>query len=170
MTVPQIWTMPWLKSRTIEWMDRWNLHTNGIPDQLTIHGGCPVLVGSKWITNKWVESIWSRWQQQHQTTTKHQQHRWVRWHAQSLKLPCRRNILPWSGGRPGFERQPVKKWRKSKFSKKAWFFSFYLFSTSPYSKHTIRHCPALMSLAVVEEQLVQVSRLLSKERQKTYID
>ena len=49
--------------------------------------------------------------------------------------------------------------------KKAWFFSFYLFSTSPYSKHTIYHCPALMSLAVVEEQLVQVSRLLSKERQ-----
>ena len=32
----------------------WNLHTNGWPDQLTIHGGCPVLVGSKWITNKWV--------------------------------------------------------------------------------------------------------------------
>ena len=54
--------------------------------------------------------------------------------------------------------------------KKLDFFSFYLFSTSPYSKHTIRHCPALMSLAVVEEQLVQVSRLLSKERQKTYID
>ena len=37
-------------------MARWNLHTNGISDQLTIHGGCPVLVGSKWITNKWVES------------------------------------------------------------------------------------------------------------------
>ena len=62
----------------------WNLHTNGWPDQLTIHGGCPVLVGSKWITNKW-----------------------VRWHAQAFKLPCRRTILSGSSGHPGFERQPV---------------------------------------------------------------
>ena len=30
----------------------WNLHSNGLTDQLTLHGGCPVLIGSKWITNK----------------------------------------------------------------------------------------------------------------------
>ena len=53
----------------------WNLYSNGITDSLTVHGGCPVLVGSKWITNKW-----------------------IRWHDQSLKMPCRRK---------GFERQPL---------------------------------------------------------------
>ena len=26
----------------------------GVPDPLSIHGGCPVAVGSKWITNKWI--------------------------------------------------------------------------------------------------------------------
>ena len=31
-----------------------NLKTSGMVDKLTHHGGCPVLVGSKWITNKWV--------------------------------------------------------------------------------------------------------------------
>ena len=31
-----------------------NLKTSGLKDPLTAHGGCPVLVGSKWITNKWV--------------------------------------------------------------------------------------------------------------------
>ena len=25
-------------------------------DPMTFHGGCPVLVGSKWITNKWIHS------------------------------------------------------------------------------------------------------------------
>ncbi|XP_023321772.1 prolyl 4-hydroxylase subunit alpha-1 [Eurytemora carolleeae] len=31
-----------------------NMYTSGLQDQFTNHGGCPVLVGSKWITNKWV--------------------------------------------------------------------------------------------------------------------
>ena len=31
-----------------------NLKTSGLKDPVTAHGGCPVLVGSKWITNKWV--------------------------------------------------------------------------------------------------------------------
>ena len=31
-----------------------NLKTAGQKDRLTLHGGCPVLVGSKWITNKWI--------------------------------------------------------------------------------------------------------------------
>ena len=30
-----------------------NLDTAGNRDRLTYHGGCPVLLGSKWITNKW---------------------------------------------------------------------------------------------------------------------
>merc|ERR1712150_262032 len=31
-----------------------NLFPSGRNDFLTNHGGCPVLVGSKWITNKWI--------------------------------------------------------------------------------------------------------------------
>ena len=26
----------------------------GAPDPTTLHGGCPVAVGSKWVTNKWI--------------------------------------------------------------------------------------------------------------------
>jgi prolyl 4-hydroxylase len=33
---------------------RLNLTPRGDINRLTAHGGCPVLVGSKWITNKWV--------------------------------------------------------------------------------------------------------------------
>ena len=33
-----------------------NLKTSGLKDPITAHGGCPVLVGSKWITNKWVKT------------------------------------------------------------------------------------------------------------------
>lgn len=32
----------------------YNLNTSGIPDYETLHGGCPVLYGSKWIANKWI--------------------------------------------------------------------------------------------------------------------
>ena len=28
--------------------------SSGHPDRLAIHGGCPVAVGSKWVTNKWI--------------------------------------------------------------------------------------------------------------------
>ena len=40
-----------------------NLRTSGFIDKLTHHGGCPVLVGSKWITNKWVGYLhqWKLW-------------------------------------------------------------------------------------------------------------
>lgn len=31
-----------------------NLNKSGTNDKLSLHGGCPVLVGSKWITNKWI--------------------------------------------------------------------------------------------------------------------
>jgi prolyl 4-hydroxylase len=37
----------------------WNLVSNGLTDQMTVQGGCPVIVRSRWITNKWV-----RWKAQ----------------------------------------------------------------------------------------------------------
>ena len=33
--------------------NRFNVDRNGKLDKLTTHGGCPVLKGTKWITNKW---------------------------------------------------------------------------------------------------------------------
>ena len=50
----------------------WNLHTNGLLNPETLHGGCPVVVGSKWITNKWVG-----------------------WKHQQLKMPCTRERKGW---------------------------------------------------------------------------
>jgi hypothetical protein len=34
-----------------------NMKSDGISDKLTSHAGCPVLVGSKWITNKWISYL-----------------------------------------------------------------------------------------------------------------
>lgn len=34
----------------------WNMDKAGGYDWRTRHGGCPVMVGSKWITNKWIRS------------------------------------------------------------------------------------------------------------------
>ena len=34
----------------------WNMDKSGGYDQLVKHGGCPVMIGSKWITNKWIRS------------------------------------------------------------------------------------------------------------------
>lgn len=31
-----------------------NLKPGGVGDELTLHGGCPVLVGSKHVANKWI--------------------------------------------------------------------------------------------------------------------
>jgi prolyl 4-hydroxylase len=31
-----------------------NLRASGLSDPLTVHAGCPVIVGDKWITNKWI--------------------------------------------------------------------------------------------------------------------
>ena len=35
----------------------YNIDRNLNVDYLTFHGGCPVLVGSKWITNKWIREM-----------------------------------------------------------------------------------------------------------------
>ena len=32
----------------------YNLFRSGQYDTLTLHGACPVLVGSKWVSNKWI--------------------------------------------------------------------------------------------------------------------
>ena len=34
----------------------WNMDKSGGYDILTKHGGCPVMVGNKWILNKWVRA------------------------------------------------------------------------------------------------------------------
>lgn len=39
------------KGTVVMW---WNMDRAGGYDVLTRHGGCPVMIGSKWITNKWV--------------------------------------------------------------------------------------------------------------------
>jgi prolyl 4-hydroxylase len=31
----------------------YNLHPSGQGDERTMHAGCPVLLGTKWISNKW---------------------------------------------------------------------------------------------------------------------
>ena len=40
------------KGKGVFWF---NLDTNGSPDLQSLHGGCPVLKGSKWIANKWIK-------------------------------------------------------------------------------------------------------------------
>ena len=40
------------KGKGVFW---YNTDANGTPDVQTLHGGCPVLKGSKWITNKWIK-------------------------------------------------------------------------------------------------------------------
>ncbi|XP_017469569.1 PREDICTED: prolyl 4-hydroxylase subunit alpha-2 [Rhagoletis zephyria] len=32
----------------------YNLHANGERDYRTLHGGCPIIVGSKWVLNRWI--------------------------------------------------------------------------------------------------------------------
>uniref|UniRef100_A0A182IDF6 procollagen-proline 4-dioxygenase n=1 Tax=Anopheles arabiensis TaxID=7173 RepID=A0A182IDF6_ANOAR len=39
------------KGSAIFW---YNLHANGTVDHRTLHGACPVFVGSKWVGNKWI--------------------------------------------------------------------------------------------------------------------
>ena len=41
------------KGSVVMW---WNMDRAGGYDTLTRHGGCPVMIGSKWITNKWVRA------------------------------------------------------------------------------------------------------------------
>ncbi|XP_030055866.1 prolyl 4-hydroxylase subunit alpha-3 [Microcaecilia unicolor] len=44
-------SVPVLKNAALFW---WNLHRNGEGDEGTLHAGCPVLIGDKWVANKWI--------------------------------------------------------------------------------------------------------------------
>ncbi|XP_070826916.1 prolyl 4-hydroxylase subunit alpha-3 isoform X2 [Chaetodon trifascialis] len=44
-------SVPVVERAAIFW---WNLHRNGQGDVDTLHAGCPVLVGDKWVANKWI--------------------------------------------------------------------------------------------------------------------
>lgn len=43
--------VPPKKGSAVFW---WNLSTSGDGEYLTRHSGCPVLLGSKWVANKWI--------------------------------------------------------------------------------------------------------------------
>ncbi len=42
-----------VKGAAVLW---WNMDQAGGYDTRTRHGGCPVMIGSKWITNKWIRA------------------------------------------------------------------------------------------------------------------
>ncbi|XP_061733352.1 prolyl 4-hydroxylase subunit alpha-3-like isoform X1 [Nerophis ophidion] len=44
-------SVPVMKNSAIFW---WNLHRSGAGDDDTLHAGCPVLIGDKWVANKWI--------------------------------------------------------------------------------------------------------------------
>ncbi|XP_075892550.1 prolyl 4-hydroxylase subunit alpha-3 isoform X2 [Nelusetta ayraudi] len=44
-------SVPVMENAAIFW---WNLHRNGQGDEDTLHAGCPVLIGDKWVANKWI--------------------------------------------------------------------------------------------------------------------
>ncbi|XP_041734268.1 prolyl 4-hydroxylase subunit alpha-3 [Coregonus clupeaformis] len=44
-------SVPVVENAALFW---WNLHRNGQGDGDTLHAGCPVLVGDKWVANKWI--------------------------------------------------------------------------------------------------------------------
>ncbi|XP_063528153.1 prolyl 4-hydroxylase subunit alpha-3 isoform X2 [Pongo pygmaeus] len=44
-------SVPVVRNAALFW---WNLHRSGEGDSDTLHAGCPVLVGDKWVANKWI--------------------------------------------------------------------------------------------------------------------
>ncbi|KAI4814904.1 prolyl 4-hydroxylase subunit alpha-3 isoform X1 [Pseudochaenichthys georgianus] len=44
-------SIPVVEKAAIFW---WNLHRNGQGNEDTLHAGCPVLIGDKWVANKWI--------------------------------------------------------------------------------------------------------------------
>ncbi|NWX47374.1 P4HA3 hydroxylase, partial [Steatornis caripensis] len=44
-------SVPVVKNAALFW---WNLRRNGDGDEDTLHAGCPVLAGDKWVANKWI--------------------------------------------------------------------------------------------------------------------
>ncbi|XP_070685651.1 prolyl 4-hydroxylase subunit alpha-3 [Pempheris klunzingeri] len=52
-------SVPVVEKAAIFW---WNLHRNGQGDVDTLHAGCPVLVGDKWVANKWIHEYGQEFQ------------------------------------------------------------------------------------------------------------
>ncbi|XP_055329767.1 prolyl 4-hydroxylase subunit alpha-3-like [Paramacrobiotus metropolitanus] len=52
-------TVPAVKNGAVLW---YNQYKDGIPDGRTLHAGCPVLLGTKWVTIKWLHNI-GHWRQ-----------------------------------------------------------------------------------------------------------
>ncbi|XP_030633522.1 prolyl 4-hydroxylase subunit alpha-3-like [Chanos chanos] len=52
-------SVPVEKNGALFW---WNLHRNGQGNGDTLHAGCPVLVGDKWVANKWVHEYGQEFQ------------------------------------------------------------------------------------------------------------
>ncbi|XP_071353271.1 prolyl 4-hydroxylase subunit alpha-3 [Trachinotus anak] len=50
---------PVVEKAAIFW---WNLHRNGQGDVDTLHAGCPVLIGDKWVANKWIHEYGQEFQ------------------------------------------------------------------------------------------------------------
>ncbi|XP_029457962.1 prolyl 4-hydroxylase subunit alpha-3 [Rhinatrema bivittatum] len=54
-------SVPVLKNAALFW---WNLHRNGEGDEATLHAGCPVLIGDKWVANKWIHEYGQEFRRQ----------------------------------------------------------------------------------------------------------
>uniref|UniRef100_A0A4W4E5K1 Prolyl 4-hydroxylase subunit alpha-3 n=1 Tax=Electrophorus electricus TaxID=8005 RepID=A0A4W4E5K1_ELEEL len=52
-------SVPAVENSALFW---WNLHRNGQGDGDTLHAGCPVLLGDKWVANKWVHEYGQEFQ------------------------------------------------------------------------------------------------------------
>ncbi|XP_068601637.1 prolyl 4-hydroxylase subunit alpha-3 [Brachionichthys hirsutus] len=52
-------SVPVIKNAALFW---WNLHRNGQGDVDTLHAGCPVLIGDKWVANKWIHEYGQEFQ------------------------------------------------------------------------------------------------------------
>ncbi|KAL0973182.1 hypothetical protein UPYG_G00200010 [Umbra pygmaea] len=52
-------SVPVVENAALFW---WNLHRNGEGDGDTLHAGCPVLVGDKWVANKWIHEYGQEFQ------------------------------------------------------------------------------------------------------------
>ncbi|XP_031590793.2 prolyl 4-hydroxylase subunit alpha-3 isoform X1 [Oreochromis aureus] len=52
-------SVPVVEKAAIFW---WNLHRNGEGDDDTLHAGCPVLIGDKWVANKWIHEYGQEFQ------------------------------------------------------------------------------------------------------------
>ncbi|XP_028275241.1 prolyl 4-hydroxylase subunit alpha-3 [Parambassis ranga] len=52
-------SVPVVERAAIFW---WNLHRNGQGDVETLHAGCPVLIGDKWVANKWIHEYGQEFQ------------------------------------------------------------------------------------------------------------